>query len=65
MENTNHRNQYGVKDSCYMYRNIKGVRYEQLTADTSQFVKEKLEAKAKGLKTRIIVGELFVEVKSA
>lgn len=63
MENRNYRNQYGVKNSCDMYRNIKGVRYEQATADSSQFETVKLEAKNKGLKTRMIVGEMFIEVK--
>jgi len=55
-------NNNGVKDSCDMYRNIKGVHYEQLTADGGLFEELKAEAKSKGLRTKIIVGELFIEV---
>ena len=54
-------NQNGVKSSCDMYRNIKGVHYTQWTSNPSEFAKEKQIAKEKGLKTKIIKGELFVE----
>lgn len=57
-------NNYGVKASSDMYRNIKGVHYKHLTADGLMFEQYKAEAKAGGLKTKIIKGELFIEVKN-
>ena len=63
MENYNKRNLHGFKNSCYCYRNINGVRFEQWTHIVEDFEKEKAEAKRLGLKTRIIKGELFREVK--
>ena len=56
-------NNCGVKNSCDMYRNIKGVHFIQWTSDPSAFEEEKSKAKEKGLKTRIIKGELFIEKK--
>ena len=58
-------NQHGVKDSINMYRNIKGVFYIQQTSDQNLFTEERKKAKEKGLKTRIIAGELFVEKRPA
>lgn len=57
------RNSNGVKSSCNCYRNINGVHYEQWTHIVEDFEKEKAEAKKLGLKTRIIQGELYREVK--
>lgn len=54
-------NQYGVKASSDMYRNIKGIHFIQLTSNPLEFENAKAEAKAKGLKTRMIQGELFIE----
>lgn len=54
-------NSNGVKNSSDMYRNIKGIFYTQWTSNPSEFAKAKEDFKAKGLKTRIIKGELFVE----
>lgn len=56
-------NNNGVKSSCDMYRNIKGVHFIQWTSDPSKFDEEKMKAKEQGLKTRIIMGELFIESK--
>ena len=56
-------NRYGVKESTDQYRNIKGVHFIHWTSDTSIFAKEKSLAKIKGLKTRIIKGELYIEKK--
>ena len=61
MKTTFTYNQNRVKNSCDMYRNIKGVHYTQWTADTSAFEEGKEYAKSKGLKTKIINGELFME----
>jgi len=54
-------NNYGVKSSCDTYRNIGGVHYTQWTSDPGEFKKSIIEAKANGLKTKIIKGELYVE----
>jgi hypothetical protein len=56
-------NQNGVKDSLNMYRNIKGIYYQQWTCDNTIFEEEKKKAKELGLKCRLINGELFREVK--
>lgn len=44
-----------------MYRNIKGVHFVQWTSNPADFEKEKQYAKEKGLKTKMINGELFIE----
>ena len=56
-------NNNGVKSSCDQYRNIKGVHYICWTSDPSVFEEEKKWAKERGLKTKIIKGELYVEKK--
>lgn len=56
------RNASGVKDSCDQYRNIGGVRFECWTADSAEFYRERKEAKALGLRTRMIDGQLYREV---
>lgn len=64
MEKTGFKfNNYGVKSSCDMYRNIKGVHYVQWTSNRDEFEKEKKYASEHGLKTKIINGELFIEKK--
>jgi len=63
MIQSNKRNENGVKSSCNMYRNINGVHYQQWTYETEKFECEKQIAKSLGLKTKIIQGELFREVK--
>ena len=59
------KNNNGFKDSCDCYRNImiKGVKtkFIQWTQNPDEFENEKQYAKNKGLKTRIINGELFIE----
>lgn len=60
-------NKHKVKDSTDCYRNLKikgkTVFFEAWTADTSVFKSERIKAKKLHLKTRIINGELFREVK--
>lgn len=56
-------NSYGVKSSCDMYRNIKGVHYVHYTSNPADFEEAKKTAKEEGLKTKIIKGELFIEQK--
>lgn len=53
-----------MKQSIKMYRNIKGVYYQQWTFDSSLFDECKKECKELGLKYRIINGEFFREVKN-
>lgn len=57
------QNNYGIKSSSDMYRNIKGIHYIHYTSDPSEFGNAKEEAKQKGLKTKIIKDELFIESK--
>jgi hypothetical protein len=57
------QNNYGVKSSSDMYRNIKGVHFVHYTSNPSEFEKIKLEAKKDGLKFKLIKDELFVEKK--
>ena len=45
------------------YRNIGGVHYSHETSDPSNFEKAMIEAKEKGLKIKMIKGELYVEKK--
>lgn len=52
-----------LKQSINMFRNIKGVRYENYTWDTSLFDALKMECKKEGLRFRIINDEFFREVK--
>lgn len=54
-----------MKQSVKIYRNIKGVRFEQLTSNPELFAELKKEAKALGLKCRLINNgtELIREVK--
>jgi len=54
-------NNYGVKSSSDMYRNIKGVRFIVFTSDISQLEEVRKIAKEKGLKVRVIQGEIFME----
>lgn len=56
-------NTHGVKDSCNQYRNIKGKHYICMTSDPNLFEEVRREAKEKGLSTRIIKGEIYLEVK--
>jgi len=56
-------NNYGVKSSKDTYRNIGGVHYSHETSDTSNFEEAMIEAKEKGLKIKMIKGELYVEKK--
>ena len=56
-------NNNGVKSSSDQYRNIKGVHYICYTSNPSIFEEVKKESKEKGLKTKIIKGELYVEKK--
>ena len=57
-------NASGFKNSCEKYRIIQGIKYVQWSYDTGQFNNLKAQAKKQGLKTRIIAGELFIEVKN-
>ena len=54
-----------MKHSSKIYRNIKGVRFEQLTSNPELFAELRAEAKALGLKCRLINKgtELVREVK--
>jgi len=56
-------NNYGVKSSMDTYRNIGGVHYSHEASDPSTFEKVIIEAKEKGLKIKMIKGELYVEKK--
>ncbi len=56
-------NNYGVKASSDMYRNIKGVHYTHFTSNPSEFSKAKESASNGGLKKKNIKGELFIESK--
>ena len=58
------KNSSGYKNSCEKYRNIKGIKYQQWTFHKSEFKEEKTKAKKLGLKTIVIQGELFREVKT-
>ena len=55
-----------MKHSSKIYRNIKGVRYEQLTHNPDLFAELIAESKAMGLKYRMINNgtELIREVKN-
>jgi len=61
------RNENGLKDSIDCYRNIKikgkKIKFEQWTWNTEEFQSEREEAKELGLRTRIINGEMYREVK--
>ena len=63
----NTRNANGFKNSCDCYRNIKikgvKVKFEQWSIWDDQFSPERAKAKKLGLKTRMINGELFREVR--
>lgn len=54
-------NNYGVKSSSDQYRNIKGVHYVCYTSNPDAFEEVRKESKEKGLKVRIINGEMYVE----
>jgi len=54
-------NSNSVKSSSDQYRNIKGVHYICYTSNPLEFDKVRAEAKEKGLKTKIIKGEMFIE----
>ena len=56
-------NKYGVKDSCFQYRNINGVHYQCYASDPETFDGVIKEAKEKGLRYKIIKGELYLEIK--
>ena len=56
-------NNYRVKSSIDTYRNIGGVHYSHETSDASNFEEAMIEAKKKGLKIKIIKGELYIEKK--
>ncbi|CDV96336.1 Hypothetical protein DPCES_5338 [Desulfitobacterium hafniense] len=56
-------NSDGVKSSCDQYRNIDGIHYECYASDPGTFDEVRAEAKQKGLKCRMIKGELYREVK--
>lgn len=58
------KNNYGVKSSCDMYRNINGIHYIHYTSNPDDFEKVKAEAKKDGLKTKMINNELFIEKKN-
>lgn len=51
-----------MKQSSKIYRNIKGVRFEQLTSNPELFKDLKKECKSKGKKFRIVNGEFLTEV---
>lgn len=48
------------KKSDLIYRNIKGIKYEHITSDPSEFERLKLECKANSKKYRIIKKEEFL-----
>lgn len=50
-----------LKASSKMYRNIGGVYFEHHTSNPGEFASARMEAKAKGLKVRVINGEMFIE----
>ncbi len=56
-------NNNGVKSSSDQYRNIKGVHYVCYTSNPDMFEEVIKELKEKGLKTKIIKDELYVEEK--
>lgn len=52
-----------MKQSIKIYRNINGVKFEQLTSNPELFAELKNECKAEGKKFRIVKGEFLKEVK--
>lgn len=52
-----------LKNQNDQYRVIKGVLYRVFTSNPASFADEKKIAKAQGLKTRIIDGQLYKEKK--
>jgi hypothetical protein len=56
---SNKRNEHGVKYSCDQYRNIGGIRFVNWMPCNVAGEREK--AKAQGLKTRVINGDLYVQ----
>lgn len=60
MNKFNGRNKYGVKSSCYMYRTINGIEFEQYTSDLSQL--EQLKKEMPEYKFIKRSGEIFKSV---
>lgn len=58
------QNNYGVKSSSDIYRNIKGIHYVHFTSNPANFSQAIEDAKIEGLKTKIIKDELFIEKKN-
>lgn len=52
-----------LKQSRNQYRNINGIHFEFWAADGYSFKEERKKAKALGLKTRTIDGQLYREKK--
>lgn len=51
------------KQSPKQYRNIDGVRFEHYASDPSEFKEIKYSLKLQGIKTRVVKGQLYKQVK--
>lgn len=64
-EVTNRRNKAGVKDSADQYRNVSGKHFISWDYEPANFEEHKRDAARVGLKTKIVNGELYLEVRGS